>query len=175
MTKIPELSAACRLHTRIKNRKQATEAEEAECRALWLVATSKGATRTAIMESCGIGQSFLESELRKARAETDDPELAKTHFPHRGLTLGEFFCPEKGCDRSRGNGNLPFSSSQAVAMHRQKAHGFHLGENEMDEQIVRGLRAADEDVPTSELAAHFGVSYHAARSARSGRTWRWVT
>lgn len=170
----PELAQACRLHRKIASHDAATEAERRACRALWLQATSKGATWAAILASCDITPSELNAELKKARRETDDPALRKDRGLHRGLSLGVFFCPERGCNRAQGNGNEPFDSSQAMALHRQKAHGYRLGKNAMSAEIVRKLRAAPAEVTTSVLADRYGVSYHAARSARAFKTWRSV-
>lgn len=171
MTKISELSQACKLHQRLLDREEHTEQLERDCRALWLRATAKGATRTAIMESCGITQSFLEGELRKARAETDDPELAKTRTAKGGLTLGEYWCEGyPGCPRAKGNGNIPLQSAQALGMHKVASHGFKLGANVLTAEVVKIARKSKKS--TRDLAKEYGVSPHALGAARKGRTWK---
>lgn len=167
----PELAQACRLAARIKNRKTATITEEKEWRRLLLVAVSKGATRVIIQEHCGINRSILETEIRKARQETDDPELAKCRLTNGGLTLGEYWCDVAGCDRAKRNGNVPFASAQAKGMHAMRAHGRILGSKPLTASMVKRARA-DESTPTSELAKRWGVSHFALGAARAGKTWR---
>lgn len=159
---IPELSAACRLRTRVENKRAATDEDERAYRALLLQAVAKGATRAAIQASCGIKQSALESEIRKARQETDDPELRKVRLPHRGLTLGDYACPT--CKKH-------FESSQARAMHQVKMHGYRIGKNALTADMVRKARA-DATTSTRELARQMGVSHHALGAARSFKTWK---
>lgn len=171
MSKIPELAAACTIHARLNRRKETCTADERERRALWLRAVAKGATRTQIQEQCDVQPSLLLAELRKARAETDDPELQSVRLSHGGLTLGEYWCPETGCDRSEVNGNEPFASAQAVGMHRVKAHNYRLGKKALTASMVRKARA-DKSSTTRELAKRFGVSHHALGAARSFKTWR---
>lgn len=160
---IPELSAACRLRTKVENKRAATDEDEKKYWTLLLQAVAAGATRAQIQASCGIKQSALESEIRKARQETDDPKLRKVRLPHRGLTLGSYQCPD--CDHEA------FPSAQALALHRIKLHDYRIGENRLTAAMVRKARA-DTTTSTRELARSFGVSHHALGAARSGRTWR---
>lgn len=171
---LPELSAACQLHSALTEHKAATEAEEREWRASLLRAVAAGATRVQIQASCGMSPNEVESALRQARAETDDPELAKTRTAKGGLTLGEYWCPEEGCPRSEGNGNEPFASAQAAGMHRVASHDYRLGEKPLTAAMVRKARA-DTTTPTSVLARKWKVSTHALGAARKGRTWKNVT
>lgn len=159
---IPELSAACRLRTKVENKRAATDEDEKKYRALLLQAVAAGATRAQIQASCGIKQSALESEIRKARQETDDPKLRKVRLPHRGLTLGDYPCPTCG---------QHFDSAQATAMHRVKLHDYRIGVNRLTAAMVRKARA-DQTTSTRELAREMGVSHHALGAARSGRTWK---
>lgn len=159
---IPELSQACRLRTKVENKRAATDEDEKKYRALLLQAVAAGATRAQIQASCGIKQSALESEIRKARQETDDPALQKVRLPHRGLTLGDYPCPT--CDAH-------FDSAQARALHRIKMHGYRIGANVLTAEMVEKARA-DTTTSTRELARQFGVSHHALGAARSGRTWK---
>lgn len=168
---IPELAQACRLHDRVEARRHSTAQDERDYRALLLKAVQAGATREQIMTSCAVSQSFLDAELKKARAETTDPTLKKARLPHRGLTLGEYWCPEKGCARAKGNGNEPLASAQARALHRVKMHNYRLGAKALTASMVRRARA-NTTTPTSELARRWEVSYHALRSARAGKTWK---
>lgn len=170
MTAIPELAEACELQATVADRKQSTADDERAYRALLLRAVAKGATRAEIQQSCSFTRSRLEAEIRKARAETTDPKLRKVGLPARGLTLGEYFCPTAGCDRAEGNGNEPFTSAQARALHRVQAHDFHLGGRPLTKALVKRARR-DETTPTSDLARRWDVSVHALRAARSGRTW----
>lgn len=162
VTTIPELSQACKLRTKVENKRAATDDDERAYRALLLQAVAKGATRAAIQASCGIKQSALESEIRKARQETDDPELKKVRLPHRGLTLGDYPCPTCG---------QHFDSAQAAAMHRVKMHNYRIGKNALTAEMVRKARA-DTTTPTRELARQMGVSHHALGAARAFKTWR---
>lgn len=171
---IPELAQACRLRARAEKNRTASQEEEKQWRALLLRAVAKGATRAEVQASCGIPHWVLNKELKKARAETTDPKLKLVGPPNHGLTLGEYWCTTKGCGRSEGNGNDPLTSAQALALHQLQAHGRRLGKNAMSAAIVKKLRAADPTIPTSELARKYEVSYHAARSARAGKTWRSV-
>lgn len=168
---LPELSTACQLHSALAAHKAATETEERAWRASLLRAVAAGATRVQIQTSCNMKPNEVESALRQARAETDDPELAKTRTAKGGLTLGEYWCPEKGCPRSQGNGNEPLASAQALGLHRQKAHGYHLGEKPLTAAMVKRARR-DADTPTSVLARRWGISTHALGAARSGKTWK---
>lgn len=172
MSKIPELAAACKLHDRIARTRGSVEGDERERRALWLQAVAKGATRTQIQEQCGVPSALLVKELRKAQAETDDPVLKAAKLSAQGgAWMGEFYCPESGCDRSKRNGNEPFTSKQGLSMHRVKAHGYRLGKKALTATMVRKARA-DKTSTTRELAKRFGVSHHALGAARSGKTWR---
>lgn len=172
MTAIPELVEACQRASSASEHRDAQEQAERDARALLLQAVSKGATRAQIQESCEWGRSRLEAELKKARAETDDPKLKTVRLPHRGVTVRDCWCPEKGCPRAQANGNEPFPTPQALGLHRVVVHDYRLGEKPLTAAIVRKLRAAPADVQTSDLARKYKVSYHAARSARAGKTWR---
>lgn len=156
------LKEACKLRNRVESKRAATDEDEKKYRQLLLQAVAAGATRAQIQASCGIKQSALESEIRKARQETDDPKLRKVRLPHRGLTLGDYPCPTCG---------QHFDSSQATALHRVKMHDYRIGANRLTAAMVRKARA-DDSTPTRELARQFGVSHHALGAARSGRTWK---
>lgn len=173
MTAIPELVEACELHSLVVERRSSTAQDERDYRALLLRAVMKGATREQIETSCGITKPFLDAELKKARNETKDPKLRKMKIPNNfgGLTKGEYWCPEPGCPRAQLNGNEPLGSAQALALHRVKAHAYRLGAKPMTASIVTRARA-DTTTDTTVLAKRWGVSVHALRAARSGRTWR---
>lgn len=171
MGTIPELDEACAINDRIASEKQSTLADEKDRRGLWLRAVAKGATRVQIQERCGVPKALLESELKKARSETDDPALAKIGTAKGGLTEGEYWCPETGCIRAVGDGNEPLQSAQALGMHRMAAHGYRLGERALTASVVRKARA-DLTTPTRELARKWKVSPHALGAARSGKTWK---
>lgn len=167
---IPELTRACKLHDRILQAESSTEADEKARRALWLRAVAKGATWQQITDQCGVSEHLVGRELAKARKEATDPALKTTRLGHGGLKLGDYWCPESGCERAEKNGNEPFASAQAAGLHRVKKHGYRIGAKKLTARMVRAARKSDE--PTSVLARRWGVSVHALGAARSRKTWR---
>ena len=168
MTRIPELTAAAKLHARLLRERGATAEGERRFRALLLRAVAAGATAPQIVEVCGMSRERLEAELSKARKETADPKLRKARLSR--MRMGEYWCPHKRCPRSEANGSEPFTSVQATAMHRTKVHGDRLGANALTASMVKRARSSEK--PTTVLAEQWGVSPGALRAARVGRTWK---
>lgn len=127
MSTIPELAAACEINDRMRSRRLEATEDAKSRRALWLRAVAKGATRSQIIEHCGVSPSVLESELRKARDETTDPKLKVSKGPNRGATPGRYPCPEAGCEHAEGGTGKPFGSAQGLGMHRMRVHGHRVG------------------------------------------------